>query len=71
MSCSGVVPSLPATEIASYWPFRSSSSCAVGTSKTAKVTVPRESTSPYLAMPVTSNGCFGFRVEISIVSPTS
>ena len=30
MSCSGVVPSVPATEIASTWPSRSRSFCAVG-----------------------------------------
>ena len=36
----------------------------------AKVAVPRELTSPNLAIPVTSKSCFGWSVEIWIVSPT-
>ena len=71
ISCAGVVPSVPATEIASTFPSRSSSLCPVGRSKIAKVAVPSESTSPNFAMPVTSKSCFGCRVEIWIVSPTA
>ena len=35
----------------------------------ANVAVPSESTSPNLAMPVISKSCFGWSVEIWIVSP--
>jgi hypothetical protein len=70
-SCSGVVPSAPATEIVSTWPSRSRSPCAVARSKMAKVAVPSELTSPIFAMPTTSKSCFGRSVEIATVSPTS
>ena len=53
-SSSGLTPSLAATEIASNWPSRSSSSCAAGIVKTANVAVPSELTLPYCATPTTS-----------------
>ena len=68
-SSAGVEPSTPATEIASYWPSRSKSVCAVATSKIANVALPSDLTSPYCAIPTTSKSCFGFSVEIAIVSP--
>ena len=51
-SCSGETPSFAASEIASYWPTLSRSFWAVGTSKTANVAPPSESTPPMLAVPV-------------------
>ena len=71
ISCAGVVPSAPATEIASNWPSRSKSVWAVATSKIANVAVPSDSTSPYFAMPTTSKSCFGCSVEIATVSPSA
>ena len=70
-SSSSVVPSIAATEIASYWPSRSRSSCAAGIVKTAKLAFPRLSRLPYCATPTSSNVRFGWRVEISTVSPTA
>ena len=67
----GVVPSAPATEIASNSPSRSKSVWAVATSKIANVAVPSDSTSPYFAMPTTSKSCFGWSVEIATVSPSA
>ena len=71
ISSAGVEPSTPATEIASYWPSRSKSVCAVATSKIANVALPSDLTSPYCAIPTTSKSCFGFSVEIAIVSPSA
>ena len=64
-SSSSVVPSFAATEIASYCPSRSSSSCAVGIVKTANVAVPRLSSPPYWATPTSSNARLGCSVAIS------
>ena len=61
----------PATEIASNWPSRSSSLCAVGTSKTANVAVPSVSTLAVLRDPDELEACFGWSVAISTVSPTA
>ena len=69
-SCSGVVPSLAATEIESKWPSFAKSFCAVGTSKTANVAPPIESTDPNLAMPVISYCSTGPSAATPIVSPT-
>ncbi len=71
ISCSGVVPGLPATEIASNSPFRPRSSCAVAMSKMLKVAEPSESTFPYWAIPTSLNGRLGWSVAISTVSPTA
>ena len=63
--------SFAATEIASNWPFLRKRPCAVGTSKTANVAPPIESTDPNLAMPVISYCSTGPRAATLIVSPTS
>ena len=69
-SCSGVTPSVAATEIASNEFSRSRSRCAVGIVKTAKVAVPSELTLPYCATPETRKPCTGFSVAILTESPT-
>ena len=53
-SSEGDVPSLAAIEIPSKSPCLCSSVCAVGRSQIASVAPPSESTSPNVAMPVTS-----------------
>ena len=45
-SCSGVTPSMPATEMASNCPSRSKRVCAVAMSKIANVAEPSDLTSP-------------------------
>ena len=68
---SSLVPSFAETEIASYWPSRSRTSCAVGTVNTANVAVPRLSMPPYWATPTSSNARFGTSVAISTLSPSA
>ena len=71
VSCSGVVPSAAAACTASSWPSLSSSLCAVGMSKIAKVAPPIELRSPYLAMPTISNSWAGPSAATPIRSPIS
>ena len=54
----------------SNWPSLSSSCCAVGTSKTANVAPPIESTDPNLAMPETVMFRCGPSPATPILSPT-
>ena len=54
-SSAGETPSSAAAWIASSCPSLSSSACAVGTSKMAKVALPSELRSPYLAIPTIRN----------------
>ena len=70
VSCSGVVPSAAAAWTASSSPSLSSSFCAVGTSKIAKVAPPIELRSPYLAIPTISNSCAGPSAATPIRSPS-
>ena len=65
----GVVPSLPATEMASNSPSRSRSAWAVGIVKTANVAEPRELTSPYWASPTILKSLTGWTVAILTGSP--
>ena len=63
-------PSLAAMKIESSWPCLLSMAWAVGTSKTAKVAPPIESTEPYLAMPTMLNSRVGPSPAARILSPT-
>ena len=57
-------------KIESTSPCLFSMAWAVGTSKTAKVAPPIESTEPYLAVPTTLNSCVGPSAAALIVSPS-
>ena len=70
-SSSGVTPSVAATEIESKFPSFWKRACAVGTSNTANVAPPSESSEPNLAMPVISYCFTGPSAATPIVSPTA
>ena len=69
-SSSGEIPVLAATKIESKCPSLSNSACAVGTSNTANVALPIESTEPNLAMPVISYSFTGPSAATPTRSPT-
>ena len=69
-TAASLVPLFAAMKIESTSPCLFSMSCAVGTSKTANVAPPIESTEPYLAMPTMLNSRVGPSAEARILSPT-
>ena len=68
-TASSLTPLFAAMKIESSSPSLLSIACAVGTSKTAKVAPPIESTEPYLAVPTTLNSRVGPSAAALIVSP--
>ena len=69
-SSSGEVPCVAATEMESKCPSFRNRACAVGTSKTANVAPPIESTEPNLATPVISYCLTGPNAATPTASPT-
>ncbi len=70
VSSSGTTPSSAATCTASSWPSLSSSRCAVGRSRIAKVALPSVLRSPYLATPTISNSSAEPSAATPMRSPT-